>query len=197
MIDENISKPWDRKLANGLNVTEQKLYNRMLNAGLDPKPQYKISLMTVDFAFPNEKLAIEVNGNQHYTGDGKLVKSDRKRWVHLNALGWQVKTFRAETVYSKTDNVVYVITQELKKQQLKAYETQTSIGLVKCRSNQKHSDKKNKLPPLIGQSSYTASKNGGIKLILIGVCLLFVPVFGWIAGLILIIFGIIELTKNK
>jgi very-short-patch-repair endonuclease len=103
-IDENgFDFEWDIKLSNGLNITENKLFEAMKKIGLNPEIQYQISQMKVDFAFPEEMIAIEVNGPYHYTEEGKL--RDKKRYFVLRKEGWKVKTFTAKSVYYNPDEV--------------------------------------------------------------------------------------------
>ena len=102
---------FDIKLSNGLNVTENKLYEAMISLGLNPHKQYVIGKMTVDFAFPKEKLVIEINGPYHNTKKQRLI--DKKRWFVLKNNGWSVKTFKSKTVYEKPDSVAYVIKKVL------------------------------------------------------------------------------------
>jgi len=87
----------DIRLPNGLNITENKLYEAMKKIGLNPIPQYPISEMRVDFAFPEEMIAIEVDGDYHNTEEQKI--RDRKRWFVLNSRGWKRRTFTAKQVY--------------------------------------------------------------------------------------------------
>ncbi len=101
------TEPWDTKLDNGLNVTENRLYKAMKIMGLKPKPQFTISQMTVDFAFPEEKIVIEVEGEHHNNYEQKIT--DKKRFFVLQRLGWKVKSFRAATCYNKPRAVAYVI----------------------------------------------------------------------------------------
>lgn len=45
---------------------------------------------SIDIAFLNKKIAIEVNGNQHYNYDGTLKEYYQKRHTYLESLGWLV-----------------------------------------------------------------------------------------------------------
>lgn len=45
---------------------------------------------SIDIAFLDKKLAIEVNGNQHYTNEGKLNTYFQNRHDYLISKGWQV-----------------------------------------------------------------------------------------------------------
>ena len=55
----------------------------------------------VDIAWPDEKIAIEVNGNQHYNKDGSLSKYYQKRHNLFENRGWKV----FEIHYSKCFNI--------------------------------------------------------------------------------------------
>lgn len=94
-------------------ITEKKLLAEMVNLGLRPEPQYQISRMTVDFAFPNEMLVIEVNGPHHDTDEQKLI--DKKRWFVLNNEGWKRRTYKADKVWKHTKFVAKTIKKELDK----------------------------------------------------------------------------------
>lgn len=45
---------------------------------------------SIDVAFPNLKIGVEINGNQHYNKDGTLEKYYRERHDYLVALGWRL-----------------------------------------------------------------------------------------------------------
>lgn len=55
----------------------------------------------VDIAWPDEKIAIEVNGNQHYNRDGSLSKYYQKRHKLFISRGWKL----FEIHYSKCFNI--------------------------------------------------------------------------------------------
>ena len=55
----------------------------------------------VDIAWPDEKIAIEVNGNQHYNRDGSLSKYYKKRHNLFKLRGWKL----FEIHYSKCFNI--------------------------------------------------------------------------------------------
>lgn len=51
--------------------------------------QYKVGRFSLDFAFPENLIYIEIDGEQHYT-DKRIVESDKIRTMYLNNLGWKV-----------------------------------------------------------------------------------------------------------
>lgn len=99
--------------SNGMNSTENKLYDAMKSIGLGPKPQYKISKMTVDFAFPEEMLVIEVNGPYHNTEDQRV--RDSKRWYVMQKEGWNRKSFSSDQVNKNPLAIAQIIKNLLKK----------------------------------------------------------------------------------
>lgn len=100
-----------------MNVTENRLYETMLSMGLKPEPQYKISNMKVDFAFPKEKLVIEVDGPYKRNAGGMKTLFERRRICEKE--GWRVENFTAEEVYEKPEKVAWRIFHILKKENFK------------------------------------------------------------------------------
>ena len=45
---------------------------------------------SIDIAFPDKKIAIEINGNQHYDNFGNLKKYYQERHDHIESLGWTI-----------------------------------------------------------------------------------------------------------
>lgn len=93
--------------------TEKLLLAELYNLGLRPEPQYNISRMHVDFAFPDEKLVVEVNGVHHFTEEGK--KRDRNRYFTLKNKGWKILNYRAEKVHKYPKFIAEKIKEELDK----------------------------------------------------------------------------------
>jgi very-short-patch-repair endonuclease len=56
---------------------------------------------TLDVAFPNVKVAIEINGNQHYNNDGTLKDYYLKRKEILENAGWTVIDIHYSMVYNE------------------------------------------------------------------------------------------------
>ena len=76
----------------------EELERRGLRRGIDFTPQYPIRYSFIlDFAFPQEKLAIEVDGEKwHDTPNGR-----QKDWFKdsiLTKLGWEVMRFKGQEV---------------------------------------------------------------------------------------------------
>lgn len=56
-------------------------------SGVQFESEYRISIYRLDFAIIGNKIAIEIDGEQHYTDD-RIIKSNIKRDEFLDSLGW-------------------------------------------------------------------------------------------------------------
>lgn len=79
---------------------KQYLKNKGINFVEEYEPFDDINYC-VDIAWPDEKIAIEVNGNQHYNRDGSLSKYYQKRHNLFVSRGWKI----FEIHYSKCFNI--------------------------------------------------------------------------------------------
>ena len=50
--------------------------------------EYRVNTYSLDFAFPEYKIDIEIDGEQHYV-DKRIIKHDEKRNSILSSLGWK------------------------------------------------------------------------------------------------------------
>lgn len=64
-------------------------------------PQQFNRNFAIDIAFPNQKIAIEVNGTQHYQRSGNLTDYHKERHDILQKLGWKVYQIPYTKVYNK------------------------------------------------------------------------------------------------
>ena len=105
--DDEMDHEHDIKDASGMNVTERKLFEAMKDIGLSPEYQHMISKMKVDFAFPADAFAVEINGPYHQSEKQQLA--DKRRYFVMQKLGWQRKTFDAKRVYNDPIGIAYKI----------------------------------------------------------------------------------------
>lgn len=63
----------------------------------------------VDFACRDARLAIEVDGGQHYSMDGTLVSRDEVRRTYIGSMGWRMLRFTDREVLMETSSVLDVI----------------------------------------------------------------------------------------
>lgn len=60
---------------------------------MDYVEQYQFSSYSFDFAFPDKKIDLEIDGDQHYL-DERIVASDKRRNAYVAEHGW--KTIRVK-----------------------------------------------------------------------------------------------------
>lgn len=70
---------------------------------------FRISLYEIDFAVPGKKVAIEIDGEQHYL-DENVKKCDDNKNKYLNNLGWKIYRIRWSEYQklSKNDKRIFV-----------------------------------------------------------------------------------------
>lgn len=70
----------------------EKVKDWLKSKGIDFIPEYRIEASkynySLDIAFPDKLIAIEINGNQHYNRDGTLKEYYQKRHEYIESLGW-------------------------------------------------------------------------------------------------------------
>lgn len=77
---------------------------------LEYTEQYQIHTYQLDFALVEEKIDIEIDGDQHYL-DKRITKSDKRRDEYLKNLGWKVIRIRwseYKKLVDKEDRKKYV-----------------------------------------------------------------------------------------
>lgn len=57
--------------------------------GLNLNKQYSVGIYSLDFALVENKIDIEIDGDQHYL-DPKIVEIDKRRNDYLTSLGWKI-----------------------------------------------------------------------------------------------------------
>jgi hypothetical protein len=71
---------------------------------------------SIDIAIPERKIAIEVNGNQHYNSNGALKEYYQERHNYLMDLGWVVNELHYSIPYSK--NIKKILNSILEKNKI-------------------------------------------------------------------------------
>lgn len=87
-----------------LSYPEKIFQNKLKELGLDRKYQIvrerSFYPYYIDFAFENQKIAVEIDGSQHENEDRK--ESDRKKDLLLTENGWRVLRFSAKKISRET-----------------------------------------------------------------------------------------------
>ncbi|ESX22624.1 MULTISPECIES: endonuclease domain-containing protein [unclassified Mesorhizobium] len=95
-----------RRMRKVMTDAELKLWNEIRAhrlMGLKFRRQMPIDGHIVDFACPDKKLIIELDGSQH--GQAETSESDAARTAKFEALGWTVLRFWNDDVIRDIDNV--------------------------------------------------------------------------------------------
>ncbi|MEO6668403.1 MAG: leucine--tRNA ligase [Ferruginibacter sp.] len=109
-----ILKDLSRENRKSNTLAEDILWQRLGGNQLDSKARRRhvIENFIIDFAFLNERLLIEVDGDYH--NDEEQQSYDDSRSAYLNQIGYKVIRFRNREVEEDTDTVIAKIKEELK-----------------------------------------------------------------------------------
>jgi len=102
-INKNKSKPCE--------IVKNKLNELNIKYIEEYKPMFNKRYFQIDIAFPDKKIGIEINGNQHYNSDGTLKKYYQERHDIIENNGWKLYEFHFSLVYNnfifnKIDNIL-------------------------------------------------------------------------------------------
>lgn len=99
---------------------------------------------SIDIAFLDRKIAIEVNGNQHYNEDGTLKEYYKKRHDYLVSLGWIVNEIHYANCY-KEDEIEKIKISILNSKCFKDNEIKSLFENIVKRKELKEKERKIKL----------------------------------------------------
>ncbi|MBU0577217.1 endonuclease domain-containing protein [Patescibacteria group bacterium] len=105
-----------KKLRNNMPPAEIFLWNVLKNKqinGLKFRRQYSIGPFVVDFYCPKLKLAIEADGDSHFSEEA--YRYDKKRQTYIERYKIKFLRFTNDEIYEFLDGVVQIITEETKK----------------------------------------------------------------------------------
>lgn len=103
------NKKMDNKNFINPSETENILFRELNKKGLFPERQYQIDKMHVDFAFPKEKVVIEIDGKHHLVEEEKIRDGNRDEM--LMNFGWKVRRYTANETYANPSLVAYKISK--------------------------------------------------------------------------------------
>jgi very-short-patch-repair endonuclease len=108
-------KPLARSLRSSMTDAEQFVWSKIRRKQIGNIQFYRqknIGEYIVDFYCPKGKLIVEIDGGQHYEGEG--IKKDHERQRYLRALGFTVLRFSNIDVLKNIDGVLERIHEHLK-----------------------------------------------------------------------------------
>jgi very-short-patch-repair endonuclease len=103
-------KPLRRELRNEMPRSEVLLWSRLRAKqvlGMRFRRQYSVGPYCIDFYCPEVRLAIEVDGDSHFTDEAKLKDEQRQRWVE--GFGIKFLRFTNVDVSENMEGVLHVI----------------------------------------------------------------------------------------
>jgi very-short-patch-repair endonuclease len=104
-----------KSLRNEATPAEQALWRMLQRSNLGGykfRRQHSVGRYIIDFYCPLERLAIELDGDSHFTEEA--IEYDRERTSLLNSLNIRVLRFYNTDVYENLDAVCESILEELK-----------------------------------------------------------------------------------
>ncbi|KAA0894041.1 endonuclease domain-containing protein [Oryzomonas rubra] len=107
-------KPLRKTLRNEATPAERELWNVLRHSNLGGykfRRQQSVGRYIVDFYCPSERLAVELDGDSHFTDEA--MEYDRERTAFLNSLTIRVLRFLNTDVHENLDAVSERILEEL------------------------------------------------------------------------------------
>ena len=104
-----------KELRNESTPAEKKLWGALLHSRLEGykfRRQHSVGHFILDFYCPSQRLALEVDGDSHFTDDAMAY--DKERTAFLNTLNIRVLRFLNTDVYNNLDAVRERILEEIK-----------------------------------------------------------------------------------
>ncbi len=105
--NKKILEPYRKALRKNLTPAEAFLWRLIKNSQLEKRKfrrQHSVGNYILDFYCPSEKLAIELDGEFHFTPEG--VEYDKKRTEYINNFNIKVVRFENKLVFENTDWVL-------------------------------------------------------------------------------------------
>lgn len=76
---------------------------------------------SIDIAFPDRMIGLEINGNQHYSRDGKLKPYYQERQEFLESLGWKIHQIHYSLCFKK-ETIIPIIRDILRSEIKKEFD---------------------------------------------------------------------------
>lgn len=105
--------PWKNN-SKFISVPCEKFKDTLKELGYDFKEEWQPlsdRLFSIDIAFTEKKIGIEINGNQHYNSDGTLKSYYQERHDLICSSGWKLIEIHYSQCFDK-ENIVKIISSE-------------------------------------------------------------------------------------
>ena len=104
---------------------ERKMGEIMIKAGLSPVPHYPVDKLTLDFAFPSERICIECDGI-YWHGLPEVQQRDKRRDAFLRNRGWIVVRLPEQAIHESPDECLAQVQAALSQRNTSAHLLNTS-----------------------------------------------------------------------
>ncbi|MDH3976706.1 MAG: endonuclease domain-containing protein [Deltaproteobacteria bacterium] len=114
--NRSILKQRRKDLRNGATSAEKKLWACLQRSALEGhkfRRQHSVGAYILDFYCPAERLAIELDGDSHFTDEA--IEYDNERTGYLNGLNIRVLRFMNSDIYDNLDSVCERILEEIRR----------------------------------------------------------------------------------
>lgn len=122
-LNDNPDKhPWkmnNKFISKPCEIFKEKLKNKNIIFIEEYQP-IKERYYSIDIAFPNKLVGIEINGNQHYNNDGTLKEYYLNRNNILIQNGWEIINIHYSVIY--VNELINKIIEDIEKNSLNKYE---------------------------------------------------------------------------
>lgn len=111
-------KPFRKHLRKNLTPAEAFLWTYLKNSQLNNRKfrrQHSVGNYILDFYCPSERLAIELDGDYHFTPEG--IEYDSVRTIYINSLNIKIIRFENKIVFENTEWVLMEIKNNLRVQE--------------------------------------------------------------------------------
>ncbi len=107
--------PKRRRLRHNATPAEQRLWQHLKGGQLHVKfrRQYSVDAYVIDFYVASHKLAIELDGDTHFTTEA--IEYDRQRTAHLEGFGIEVLRVTNRDVFENIEGVLTTIGQAVRR----------------------------------------------------------------------------------
>lgn len=120
--NRSLLKQRRKELRNAATPAEIKLWALLQRSALDGhkfRRQHSVGRYILDFYCPAERLAIELDGDTHFTDEA--IQYDRERTDFLNTLNIRVLRFLNTDVFNNPDSVCERILEEIRRPSLLSF----------------------------------------------------------------------------
>lgn len=96
---------WTIRHQGRISKLEKWVCDKLTQAGLNFESQYKIGVYLIDIAFPDLKIAVEVDG-RYWHSMAKTMMRDRRKDYYLQEQGWQIYRLRERFIRGDTTRLI-------------------------------------------------------------------------------------------